>query len=339
MSERSSIDRLVFSRPGAQRKFIIQAKEKLDLDWEELAILIDAHPRSVRDWAREKYNMGRISARILARKSGVSIPKNTKVKKWADHLLLAGHNGGLAIMRKYGRVPIDEKYRQEKWKQWWDTQGKYLPSPIDNIPMTVKLPRRSEKLAEFVGIMLGDGGISKYQLSITLNRVTDRLYSYFVKKLIRELFEVEASRIPAKEALADNLVISRIKIVEFAIKDLGLVLGNKVRQQVDIPDWIKINKKFAIACVRGLVDTDGSVFTHKYKVNGKEYSYKKLSYTSLSNPLLLSVYDILSNLGIKVRLAVSLGKSDVRIDSKEDMKRYFEIIGSSNPKHLKRYSQ
>lgn len=329
-------DRLVFNRKGQQTRFIRDVKARLGLTWPELGELVDANDRSLRDWAREKHEMGYKSALLLSKKSNIPIPKTAKVKKWLDHLKKVGRKGAINRFKKYGRVALDEEYRQEKWLEWWNKTGKYLPSPIDSTPIPVHLPKFSKKLAEFVGIMLGDGGISKYQLVITLNRVTDRRYSYFVKKLIRELFHVEAARVELKDALADNLVISRVKIVEFAMKDLGLVLGNKVRQQVDIPDWVKKNKKFAIACVRGLVDTDGSVFTHNYKVGGKWYAYKKLSYTSMSAPLLRSFYDILTSLGITCRFAK---EKDVRIDSRRDMEKYFKIIGSSNPKHLKRYLQ
>jgi hypothetical protein len=86
--------------------------------------------------------------------------------------------------------------------------------------------------------------------------------------------------------------------------------------------------------VRGLVDTDGSVFDHKYISGGKSYSYKKLQFTSLSRPLARSVYGVLKDIGLNPTFY--RGK-DVKIENKADMKRYFEVIGSSNPKHLKRY--
>ena len=98
--------------------------------------------------------------------------------------------------------------------------------------------------------------------------------------------------------------------------------------------WIKRNKKFQIACVRGLIDTDGSVIIHKYGVNGKLYNYKKLQFTSLSRPLLLSVYKILKDLEVNPRLA---RQKEVWIDSKMSVKKYFDIVGSHNLKHLNRY--
>jgi len=101
-----------------------------------------------------------------------------------------------------------------------------------------------------------------------------------------------------------------------------------------MPPWIKKSKKYSIACIRGLVDTDGSVIKHRYKVNGRWYIYKKLSFCSRSRPLQLSVAKILADLGMKARIT----GYDVRLESVADVKTYFTIVGSSNPKHLKRYA-
>ena len=47
-----------------------------------------------------------------------------------------------------------------------------------------------------------------------------------------------------------------------------------------------------------------------------------------------AVFNILKDVGLNPRLAQS---RDVRLDSVKDMQRYFQFIGSHNPKHLQRY--
>ena len=113
-------------------------------------------------------------------------------------------------------------------------------------------------------------------------------------------------------------------------------MGNKIKQNIDIPRWVKRSRTFSIACLRGLVDTDGCVFVHKYKVNGKTYGYKKLVFTSYSKPLLCSVSKVLKNIGLTPRLS---GMRDIRIDSVENVKRYFDLVGTHNHKLLKKYSE
>ena len=44
--------------------------------------------------------------------------------------------------------------------------------------------------------------------------------------------------------------------------------------------------------VDGNIDTDGSVVIHKYIVNGKQYTYKKINFSSALIPLLKSVFNI-----------------------------------------------
>jgi len=181
--------------------------------------------------------------------------------------------------------------------------------------------------------MMGDGGITANQVTITLNCFDEKIYSKFVVALIRRLFGVTSSvYLDIKDSVL-NIVVSRTNLVDFCVSQ-GLVIGNKVRKQIDIPDWIKKEEDFKVACVRGLVDTDGSVFTHRYKVNGKYYAYKKLAFTSLSFPLLSSVYQILKDKGLGPRI---MRNKDVRIENVAGVKKYFQIFGSHNPKHIRRY--
>jgi hypothetical protein len=130
------------------------------------------------------------------------------------------------------------------------------------------------------------------------------------------------------------IVISRIELVHF-LEEVGLSRGSKVHAQIDIPEWIKANNTYLIPCVRGLVDTDGCIFNHRYVSKGKEYSYKKLDFTSGSNPLRETVYAFFKELGMHPRYSSQRG---VRLESKKDIQAYFKVVSSSNPKHLNRYA-
>jgi len=209
-----------------------------------------------------------------------------------------------------------------------------LTYPNKSHRYTYTIPRFSEELAEFCGIMLGDGCISKYQVKITLNSAEEFEYGAYIVSLILNLFGIHPTLTRRLTTNAFDIVISRIGIVDFLTETCGLKLGNKVEQSADIPEWIKENKKYLRGCMRGLFDTDGSVFTHRYVSKGKEYRYKKIGFTSLSMPLLDSVYKLLNDQGLKARFG---SRFDVRIDGKKDVQRYFEVFGSHNSKHLNRY--
>lgn len=183
--------------------------------------------------------------------------------------------------------------------------------------------------------MLGDGGIrSKYQLTISFNYKTDREFAGYIARLIKRLFAVEYIISRKKDSLGADIVVSSARVIDFLLKQ-GLIAGSKIKNQVDIPGWIKKNNKFQKACLRGLVDTDGSLYCHRYKVNNKWYEYLKLDFTSCSKPLLRSAYAIFTNLGIKA----SLKGVHITVSAKSEVNRYLAKVGSSNLKFVDRWEK
>lgn len=196
----------------------------------------------------------------------------------------------------------------------------------------ISKPKSSVESAEFIGIMLGDGGISDYQINITFNRETDMEYSKHIQKLINKLFSISASVTLYRPEKFGRIVVSGRNLVEF-LKDKGLKVGNKVKNQVDIPRWIMKNKKYSIACLRGLLDTDGSFYEYRHKVFNKEYRNFAMCFTNHSQPLLISVYKILKELCFEpVR-----NSERVYLYKRKDIWRYFQEVNSHNPKHIMRY--
>jgi hypothetical protein len=332
MSEPSIPDRIVFQK-DEQSRFVLECKNKLGMTWEELSKLLKVSSRSIKDWSYEDKKMSYNAAKILSKKSGIPIPKNIQVIKWIDHLKEAGKLGGHAHYQKYGKVGDEEK-RKEAWFKWWNDKGKFQERNnrvVQRKP--VYLEQKSVKLAEFVGIMIGDGHISKYQIKVSLDSLMDVEYIVYVFTLIKILFKVTPSLYRDKKKRVTNIVVSRKDLVEFC-ESIGLKVGDKLKLGIDIPDWIKNDTKFSIACVRGLVDTDGCIFNHSYKVNNKMYKYIKIAFTSKSPEIRKSVSDILIKHGIHVR--ITKDENDIRIESKEGVKKYLKVFRTNNIKFLER---
>ncbi len=187
-------------------------------------------------------------------------------------------------------------------------------------------PLPSERLAEFVGIVLGDGGLTRSQLHITLNSEADKEYVGYVVDLVEDLFGYNPGVCKRKRKKAVVVVVTGVKFVDYLL-EIGLLIGSKVRHQVDVPDWIKDNSKYSRMCLRGLLDTDGGIFRHKYSVRGKEYSYFKLCFSNLSQPLRFFVFDVLKNNGFNPKM---FGKKHVWLYSEKETRSYLEVFGSSN---------
>jgi len=186
-------------------------------------------------------------------------------------------------------------------------------------------------LAEFVGIVMGDGGITKRQVAITLNYKTDKLYAVFVSNIIKELFKIKpAIYFRRKESLI-NIVVSRTRLVEVC-ESIGLKIGNKLKQGLDMPQWIKKDRFFSSTCIRGLIDTDGCVFSECHKIKNKKYCYPRLCLTSYSPKLCSSVAGILKELGFSPKIRIG---RNVQLENKQDIIRYFSLINTHNP-HIKK---
>jgi hypothetical protein len=272
-----------------------------------------------------------MAAKKISKFIKLPIPKNHKIIDWKLHLQKAGRIGSLAKIRMYGNVGGDEKYRNKKWKEWWEKAGKYKKtSPGFQAIIKIKKPRKSMLLSEFVGIMLGDGGVNKYFTSITLSS-KEKQYIVFISRMINKLFDVEPKVYKHKEAEAVNIVVNRKELVDFC-NEIGLVKGNKIKQQIDIPPWIKNKQDFLKVCIRGLVDTDGCFYVNSYFSNNKKYKYLKIAFTSASVPLIDSVHHSLINFGINA--TIGRNHRDVRITEIKSVYKYIQFLGSNNKKHL-----
>lgn len=319
-----------------QRVFLEQCRMKMHMTNTEFASFLNIHIRTLTDWKREKFLIPHKKILKLSKISGFLLPRGTSIRDKFQDVARAGRLGGLAIVKKYGTVGRDEEKRKARWKEWWHRKGKALfqknrfakRKDIRNAP-------KNSQLAEFVGIMLGDGGISRYQITVSLNGIDDAAYADFVVKLLEKLFGISPGIYRQSYHKAIRIVVSRTDLVDFCCK-IGLKIGNKVKQRIDIPKWVKRKAVFRKACLRGLIDTDGCLVIHRYRVKGKIYTYKKINFSSASPPLIQSVVKILKDFGFHPRISSS-GRQ-VWLDSKDEVEKYMTVIGSSNPKHIFRFS-
>lgn len=195
-------------------------------------------------------------------------------------------------------------------------------------------PTINKTVAELVGIILGDGHVSKYQVSITLDMTSDKEYAIRVSRLCYEVFGVVPTlrKRPALNCVV--LTLSSVALTRW-LNSIGIPCGDKLKNGVDIPDQIKHEPTLFRACARGLFDTDGSIYleTHTYK--DRKYSYPRMMFTSASPAILDSFFVACHGNGI---LARRRGVKRVAIEPFTDIKQYFRIIGSSNQKHLDRFT-
>ncbi len=129
---------------------------------------------------------------------------------------------------------------------------------------------KSESLAEMLGIILGDGRLRwdptgrHYQLDVILNWVEEKDYVLYVNDLMMRLFQYKpklSRQINEDGSIGKGIYLTIYsKKLVYELISLGLIPGNKVENQIKVPKWIKECKSYMIACLKGLFDTDGSIF-------------------------------------------------------------------------------
>ncbi|MDO8579359.1 MAG: LAGLIDADG family homing endonuclease [bacterium] len=190
------------------------------------------------------------------------------------------------------------------------------------------IPKPSVDLAEFFGIMIGDGGINNpWQANITLNSEADARFVVYVTNLCSKLFGVLPAVRKRNDSKAVVISLASTTIVNFLV-DNGLPRGNKLKLGLQIPHWILAKKEYRIACVRGLMDTDGCLYIHRHKVLGTQYSNIALCFCSASPMLVVQVSSIFEEFGIVPH--VNMTGRNIYLYKEQAVEKYLKVFGTSN---------
>ncbi len=319
--------------PEIQKNYLKRVKEISGLSGDKLANLFGVVGRSYRDWRRGKYSVTEKAVNIIENKYNIRFPysKAIALKSWKESKLAAARRGGLATLIKYGSPGTPEGRSKGGKHAMAILRAKGIVPPAKPFHFSETL---SSELAEFVGILLGDGHIGKEQWSITVNSIADKDYAEYIFRLIKKLFRFEPAFYKRKKVNAIVISGSGVKSIKYFNK-LGLKIGNKIKLQVDVPDWIKLVKSYRIATLRGLMDTDGGIFLHRYSVNGKEYIYKKICFSNRSIPLLYFVADVLRELNFTPKIIDKVENKKVWLYNAKEVESYLRLVGTHNFRLLK----
>lgn len=331
----TKVGRIIFGNNN-QAIFLQRLKKATGFSSEDLAKICDVSGRTFRDWLRGKYSISEKALYLLLAKLRISVPNDIKTVDDYWYATRGAKRGGIRRMELYG----DLGTKQGRIKGGINSQQRRRENPEKyrllgcNNRKVFKTCSKTAELAEVCGILLGDGGITNAQVKVSLSSLVDQQYSSFVASLFLKVFGERPSCLLRSKKHTIVLTISGIDLVT-QIERAGLKKGNKVRNQVDIPAWIKKDSNFSIHCVRGLMDTDGGCYFHKHKSNGLLYRNFGMCFTNKSLPIVRSVVEVLKSLGLK--FSVANKGTQIYIYSFEEIKKYFRLVGSNNPKNIKKF--
>lgn len=249
-----------------------------------------------------------------------------------NRLRIIGRKGGLARIALHGNFGTHEGRRKGGFNSI-RTHSKNKTG--FKVLKSITIPGHSVRLAELIGILMGDGHVGLYQVSVATNSETDFQHALFVKTLIEDLFKVQVRLHNRKDKKASIITVSSKSLSQFLVGQ-GIPQGNKINLGLHIPGWIQKKLLYRKAFIRGLFDTDGCVYLDTHRSGGKVYENLGMAFANQSIPLLSSFKKTLESLGFH---PTQKTKFRVFLRRREDIRGYFNLVGSSNEKHLKKVSQ
>ncbi len=192
-------------------------------------------------------------------------------------------------------------------------------------------------IAELVGVIIGDGHIyrknRKYQIGVTGNPITDREYFEKLKILIFKEWKKEVKIKIGGRGL--RIVFDSKEICSFLINDLKMFHGRGKCEKTEIPEIIYNDPILVKHTIRGIADTDGSVFVSKKPGIEK---YPSIEITTTSKNLASQISQTFISKGFKVskrnhqsKKLNSLRAYKISLYGNKNLLMWMKEISFSNP--------
>ncbi len=213
----------------------------------------------------------------------------------------------------------------------------------------ISFPDRNEDLAEFFGILSGDGYMNEYPkrqeyvIEISGNKLKDFEYlNNFVSPLIKTLFNIEPK---FYKTINQNTIFLRIssKGIFHFLRIAEFLPGRK--KEIAPPHWITENKLFFKRFVRGFFDTDGYLCLKNKE--GKKYPVAGL--TSKSRTLIQEIKSLLEKFEISSCIVPQKNFGDryekesivykLQISGKKNIINLYREIGSNNNRNIIKFQE
>jgi len=214
------------------------------------------------------------------------------------------------------------------------------------------LPKEtSEDLAEFLGIIFGDGFSNRYkrkgrnswdyEFSISGDYRDDVLYhKKHVIPLIKKLFHI----MPKHRKIKDqNTICVDIKSrgIYYFLKDLGF---SNPKNNIRIPKWIFGKEEYLIAFIRGFADTD---FSLSFRARKIKCGYPRITTCIRDEELAKDLIISLKKLNFRINYQLNIIRYDKRgftnlinnidINGHKNFMQWMKSIGFRNPKHITKF--
>lgn len=207
----------------------------------------------------------------------------------------------------------------------------------NDVKKGLTLPTKmSCELAELIGILAGDGYLysknNHYLVGVVGSPKNDLEYFYKIQKIILKLFNLKSSINVRGRGL--YLTLTSKGVFQFLTLAVGFPYGKGKGEKITLSQYILTDEKFINSALRGVFDTDGSIFT-SYKKGAPNYPCIELSTTSIN--LAKQTKTLLEKQGFRVANIRAYQPGNYLISYKvslygnKNILLWYDKIGFSNP--------
>jgi len=182
--------------------------------------------------------------------------------------------------------------------------------------------KQTKSLSYIVGVALGDGNLSNSNKRAVRLRVTcDNKYPKIIKEIVKHLRIILPDN---KVSLVDRKTSTDVSCYSNKLEGLlgwKALEGSKEKQKVTVPDWIISNDIYTKECLRGLFQTDGSIYMDR--------KYLYTNFTSIIPTLINKVKIMIENIGFKPKIKKTLqfnNKTKYVIRMSKDTQKFMKSI-------------
>lgn len=189
-------------------------------------------------------------------------------------------------------------------------------------PRPLMIQEDKKRLAYLIGIALGDGNLSNPNGRAIRLRVT--CFSGY-PRIAREILQTIQLLLPQNKI---SIVKKGGRCFDISVYSnklktwmpWGVGKGSKIIQQACVPCWILEDLTFSKECLRGLIQTDGCIYTDR--------GYQMVNFTNNNETLSRNAYTMMENLGFKPNFSKVINSGHLKYTSRisRDAKRFISEL-------------
>jgi len=195
----------------------------------------------------------------------------------------------------------------------------------------------NEKRSELIGAIIGDGGIRfapkfhQYYVEMTGNKKYEREYFQYLADLFMQEFNLTSNIREDKRALRLRVYS---KDLVLWLRSFNLPYNKEKCKNIFIPEEILKNTDFLTSCIRGITDTDGSLF---FANKGYRKDYPTVEISTTSNVLAFQIRDALKDIFGNFTQGSFHKIYRISINGDKMLEKWMATIGFSNNRNFDKY--